>query len=74
MYNYNSKKNEFNDASYCSKNSTQNGKKLPVEDDEIENFGTRPEISIFVHQLVKIYNLHNQVSYTKVEIHLMHFF
>ena len=34
MFNYNGNKQyEFNDASYYSKNSTQNGKKTPAEDD-----------------------------------------
>ena len=43
MFNYNDNKNYiYNDASYHYNKSNQNGKKSPIEDDEIEIVGTRP--------------------------------
>ena len=43
MSNYNDNKNYiYNDASYHYNKSNQNGKKSPIEDDEIEIVGTRP--------------------------------
>ena len=46
MSNYNdNRKYWFNNVSYFSKKITQHGKKLPVEDEDIENIGTRPAIS-----------------------------
>ena len=46
MYNYNdNKKYGFNDESSSPKKSTQHVKNSPVEDDEIEIVGARPEIS-----------------------------
>ena len=38
------KKYWFNNASYYSKKNTQDGKKLPVEDNEIKIVETRPAI------------------------------
>ena len=44
MFNYNDKKYRFNDASYSPKQSTQHGKKSPLEDDEIEIIGANSAI------------------------------
>ena len=46
MSNYNDdKKYGFNNKSYSSKNITQHGKKLPVQDEEVKIIGIKPEIS-----------------------------
>ena len=46
MSNYNENKiYGFNNAPYSSKNITQHGKKLPVEDDDIKIIDLRPAIS-----------------------------
>ena len=43
MSNYNDNKDYiYNYASYHYNNINQTGKRLPAEDDEVQNFGTRP--------------------------------
>ena len=42
MYNYNEKSYRYIDTWYSCNNINKHGKKLPVKDDEIENFGTKP--------------------------------
>ena len=49
-------------------------KKEPVEDYEIENFGTRLAINRYFHQLAKTYNFGKQVSNTQAEIYIYHAF
>ena len=47
----NDKKYGFKNASYFSKNITQHGRKLPVEDEDIDIIGTRTAINRTFQQL-----------------------